>query len=81
MANKVISATEFRARALALLEEVETKGGRITITRRGRPVATLGPVEGKAWGSSKGSLAGKVRILGDIVGAGHEELWESAKPE
>jgi prevent-host-death family protein len=43
-----VSATEFKAKCLALLDEIEQSGGPITITRRGRPVAVLGPAKTKA---------------------------------
>src|SRR5712671_2158201 len=41
----VVSATEFKARCLALLDQTEQHGETITITRRGRPVAVLGPAK------------------------------------
>src|SRR5262249_30169360 len=37
------SATEFKAKSLAFLDEIEQRGEPITITRRGLPVAVLGP--------------------------------------
>jgi prevent-host-death family protein len=48
MKTRVVSATEFKAKCLALLDEIEQRGGPITITRRGRPVAVLGPAKKKA---------------------------------
>jgi hypothetical protein len=32
MTNRVVSATEFKAKCLALLNEIEEKGGTITVT-------------------------------------------------
>jgi len=66
MKHRVVSATEFKAKCSALLDEVE-EGGTITVTRRGRAVATLGPAKKKAWKSLEGILAGKGRIVGDII--------------
>jgi len=37
------------------------------VTRRGRAVETLGPAKKKAWKSLEGILAGKGRIVGDII--------------
>ena len=37
------------------------------MTKRGRPVATVVPAKQKPWKSTKGILAGKVKIVGDIV--------------
>ena len=71
-----MSATEFKAKCLAYLNEIEQHGGPITITRRGRPVAVLGPAKRTAWKSPRNSLAGKVRIVGDIVNLDTSNLWE-----
>jgi prevent-host-death family protein len=39
-----IGAAEFEARCLQLVDEVASMGGEIVITKRGRPVAKLVPV-------------------------------------
>ena len=54
MKNCIIGATEFKAKCLALLDEVEDQGATITVTKRGRPVATIAPAKKKAWKSPKG---------------------------
>jgi prevent-host-death family protein len=77
--DRVVSATEFKAKCLALLDEIEQRGGPITITRRGRPVAVLGPAKKKAWKSPRNKLAGKARIVGDIVNVDMSSLWEVAR--
>jgi prevent-host-death family protein len=66
MNNRLVSATEFKAKCLALLDEVQEHGGTITVTKRGRPVATVAPVKPKPFRSTKGILAGKGKIVGDI---------------
>lgn len=38
-----VTATEFKAKCLALIDRVHTKGESITITKRGRVVAKLVP--------------------------------------
>ena len=35
MKTRVIGATEFKAKCLALLDEIEEHGGTITVTKRG----------------------------------------------
>jgi prevent-host-death family protein len=67
MKTRVMSATEFKAKCLALLDEIEQRAEPITITGRGVPVAVLGPLKSSGWKSPKNSLAGKARIVGDIV--------------
>src|SRR6266852_2368406 len=81
MKNHTVSATEFKARCLAYLDEIEQHGGSITITRRGRPVAVLGRAKRFAWKSPRNSWAGKMRIAGDIVNADRSDLWECVRQE
>ena len=47
--GRVVGATEFKAKCLALLDEVEERGETLTITRRGKPIAVLSPAKPKAW--------------------------------
>ncbi|MBI3698711.1 MAG: type II toxin-antitoxin system prevent-host-death family antitoxin [Acidobacteria bacterium] len=68
MRNRVVTAMQLKTRCLALLDEVDDKGGTITVTKQGRPVATLLPVrKKKPWRSPKGAWIGKVQIVGDIL--------------
>lgn len=57
-----ITATEFKAKCLALLDEVQAKGAELVISKHGRPVARLVPT-----GTDKPWLAlrGKGRFTGD----------------
>jgi len=71
---KVVSVTEFKAKCLALLDEVETSGESITVTRRGRPCAVVGPAPKQAWKSPANSWAGRAEIVGDIINTSH--LWK-----
>jgi antitoxin (DNA-binding transcriptional repressor) of toxin-antitoxin stability system len=73
MKTRVVSATEFKAKCLALLHEVEQRGGPITITRRGPPKKTARKSPANSW-------AGKVEIVGDIVN-GDPDLWDVAHGE
>jgi prevent-host-death family protein len=75
----MIGATEFKAKCLALLDEIEDQGGTITVTKRGRPVATISPARTQTWKSPKGILAGKVKISGDIVHVDTSELWDALR--
>jgi prevent-host-death family protein len=81
MPARVISATDFKAKCLALLDEMEQRGEPITITRRGIPVATLGPPKKPLWKSPLDSWAGRAEIIGDIVHADTTELWDALSEE
>jgi prevent-host-death family protein len=73
----VVSATEFKAKCLALLDEIEQRGEPITITRRGRPVAVLSPPKKTRRKSPKNSWAGRIEITGDIVNT--SDLWKPVR--
>jgi prevent-host-death family protein len=77
MSDHQVTATEFKAKCLALLDEVNEQGGSVTITKRGHPVAILQPVKKKRWKSLEGVWAGKVKIVGDIVHTDNSELWDA----
>jgi prevent-host-death family protein len=62
-----IAISEFKAKCLALLEEVNKTKQPIRITRRGKPVAEVVPVTQSRKRPGLGSMAGTVKILGDIV--------------
>ena len=81
MGTRIVSATEFKAKCLAFLDEVQQRGEPIVITRRGLPVAVLGPSKRRAWKSPANSWAGKARIVGDIVNADTSSLWEVLRQE
>jgi prevent-host-death family protein len=72
---KKIAAGEFKARCLALMEDVRSTRQPIVITKRGKAVAKLVPadMEKDDW---IGRLNGKMRIVGDIESPIDE--WESS---
>ncbi len=46
-ATRTMKASEFKARCLALMDEIAESGEEIVITKRGKPVAKLAPCEDK----------------------------------
>ena len=76
MKNQVVNVTAFKAKCLALLDGIGERGGTITITKRGRPLASVGPVRRAAWKSPEGAWAGKVTIADDALEADTSGLWE-----
>lgn len=73
---KQIPAGEFKAQCLAIMDQVFQSGESILITKRGKPVAKLVPAE-KRTDDLFGYMAGKVKIVGEIVGSGSPlEDWE-----
>lgn len=57
--NKIVSASEFEANSAELLDIVEVSGQTVVVTRNGKPVVTLSPIEPRAaslFGSMKGTF-------------------------
>jgi len=73
--RRAISAGEFKARCLALMDEVRDRGGEYIITKRGAPVARLVPIRTKRR-PLLGSMKGTVKVLGDIVNP-LDEPWDA----
>ncbi|MFZ1918261.1 MAG: type II toxin-antitoxin system Phd/YefM family antitoxin [Terriglobales bacterium] len=74
---KKIAAGEFKARCLALMEDVRSTRQPIVITKRGKPVAKLVPVETEKddW---IGRLKGMFQVVGDIESPIEPGTWESS---
>ena len=73
--SREISAGEFKARCLALMDEVRDRGGEYVITKRGTAVAKLVPIRRKRR-RLLGSMKGTVTVLGDIISP-LDEPWEA----
>ncbi len=76
-----VPISEFKAKCLALLEQVRKTKKPIRITRHGKPVAEVippSPVQDRsAW---IGSLKDRTEILGDIISpADDEDEWEALR--
>ena len=76
-----IAISEFKAKCLALLEQVRKTGKPIRITRFGKPVAeVVPPSPSESQPKWIGSMADTFEILGDIVSPVLEESdWEALR--
>jgi prevent-host-death family protein len=75
--SRIIKASEFKAKCLAVLDEVERSRQPVVITKRGKPIAELVPHRAKKrelWGILKDELF----IEGDIISPIDVE-WEARK--
>ena len=70
-----IGAGQFKVQCLQLMDQVQQSRQEIVITKHGKPVAKLVPVEESASQFVFGYLQGTVEIVGDIVSP-LEEDWE-----
>ncbi|HEX6504439.1 MAG TPA: type II toxin-antitoxin system Phd/YefM family antitoxin [Terriglobales bacterium] len=72
-----MAISEFKAKCLALIDEVQKTKQPLRITRRGEPVAELVPTTPQGEGNLLGFMQGRGKILGDIVSpAADPDEWE-----
>ena len=72
-----VAASEFKAKCLALLDEVAERGETLVVTKRGKPVAHVVPAE------EPRSLIGTVKYLvsdDELIKPLYED-WEPEPPE
>jgi prevent-host-death family protein len=74
MDNRYVAAADFKANCLRLMDEVARERRPIIITKRGKPIAKLVPVEQEPI-DLFGYMAGTAKICGDIVGPIEDAGW------
>jgi len=77
---KEINASEFKAKCLAILDEVAETGQAVTVLKRGKPVAQLVPPVPRQYRYPQDALFGTVETHGDIVEPVLEAgLWDAER--
>jgi antitoxin (DNA-binding transcriptional repressor) of toxin-antitoxin stability system len=78
---RTITVSEFKATCLKLLDDVGRNGETLVITRRGVPIAQVGPLVHTPVAKRKlGGMAGMLTYHGDIVGPVVDpEEWEALR--
>jgi prevent-host-death family protein len=64
---QTIQASEFKAKCLALMDQVASTGEGILITKNGKPVAELRPPSSQRPKSPFGLHKGMIEIAGNII--------------
>ncbi len=73
-----VKASEFKAKCLALMDQVARTGSSIVITKKGKPIAELVPHRERKGRSPFGIWKDKVKIKGDIISPIDVE-WDALK--
>ncbi len=74
---KEVAISEFKAKCLAILDEVQKTKHPVRITRFGKPVAEVVPPTPQPPKDIFGFMKGEMEIVGDIVSpASDPEDWE-----
>jgi prevent-host-death family protein len=78
---KEVAISEFKAKCLSLLDQVQKTKKPILVTRFGKPVAEVIPASPNAQGADWfGSMKDEIKILGDIISpANNEDDWEALR--
>jgi prevent-host-death family protein len=78
---KEVAISEFKAKCLALLEQVQKTKKPIRVTRFGKPIAEVVPASPEAGPADWiGSMKDTLKILGDVVSPANDESdWEALK--
>lgn len=75
-----MNASDFKARCLAILDQVQATGESVVILKHGRPVAELVPASLAKTKYPQAELAGTVTFIGDVIGPVlPEEDWEALR--
>lgn len=69
-----IAAGKFKAQCLKLMDQVQQTREEIVITKYGKPIARLAPMQSEPATSIVGWMKGTIEITGDIV-APLDEIW------
>ena len=75
-----IPATQFKAQCLAILDTVQRKRTTVIISKHGKPVAKLVPMDTDRVPSLYGSMKGTGREIGDIISP-IGDVWDAALDE
>ena len=74
---KEIAISEFKAKCLALHEQVQKTKKPLRVTRFGKPVADVVPASPTSPSAWMGSMKDTIEIAGDIVSPANQESdWE-----
>ena len=73
---ETLSVSEFKAKCLSILQDVDKQKKRVIITKRGKPIAEVIPHESE---DKEVPLEDTVIFMGDIISPVAEEDWEVLK--
>ncbi|MGD0945835.1 MAG: type II toxin-antitoxin system prevent-host-death family antitoxin [Candidatus Binatia bacterium] len=76
---KSMLVSDFKAKCIAVLKEVQRSGEPVLVTLRGRPMARVEPFADAEKRKELGALKGSMRIRRDLVRSDTTADWEMLK--
>ena len=73
---KTMLVSEFKAKCIAVLKEVQRTREPLVVTLRGKPLVTVQPVEPLGPGKRLGGLKGRMTLRRDLVKVDTTADWE-----
>ena len=73
---KTMLVSEFKAKCIAVLKEVQRSREPLVVTLRGKPLVTVRPAEPPGPGKRLGGLKGRMSIHRDLVKVDTTSDWE-----
>lgn len=71
-----VAAAKAKAEFLGLIERVSAERRPVTITKRGKPLVQIVPIDNRVTDDPFGCMKGSVKVIGDIVGP-EPDAWEA----
>ena len=76
---ETLSVSEFKAKALGVLDRVARTGEGVVVTKRGKPIVKVIPFFSDSEALVPGSMQGSVLEEEDIVSPLGADLWDAAR--
>ena len=73
---KSVAVSEFKAKCIGILKEVQRKRDPVLVTLRGKPVAIVHPAPEPGSGKRLGALKGSITIRRNLVRSDSSADWE-----
>jgi prevent-host-death family protein len=72
-----ITVTQFKARCLGIIAQVQREKVQVVILRHGQPAAVLSPMQERAQGKLFGRAAKTTQVVGSLLSTG--EAWDAER--
>jgi len=76
---QILSVSEFKAKALGVLEQIAQTGETVVVTKRGKAIVKVVPYSEEVEVNVPGKLRGTVLEEGDIVSPLGADMWNATR--